>query len=137
MLSVVSLSDPNPAVPLLRDLRNGLEEATFTERLARAWHDGYRILAAKDGASILGIAGYRVVHDLFWGKTLYVDDLIVAASSRGQGIGAQLLTAMNTHARETGCDHIRLCSGLDRDAAHRFYKSNEMVPRSLQFVAGL
>ncbi len=137
MVRIEDLNEPDPAIPLLRDLRAGLDEQTFRRRLTFALENGYRLVAARHGSRVQGVAGYHIQHNLFWGKTLYIDDLMVAPSDQGQGIGTQLLSAMKTRAIAEACDHIRLCSSLDRSAAHAFYEANELVPRSLQFVAEL
>ncbi|MEO0484888.1 MAG: GNAT family N-acetyltransferase [Pseudomonadota bacterium] len=137
MTRIAPMEDPMDAAPLLRQLRTQLDDATFAHRLSRAVAQGYRVIGAFDAADVLiGALGYRITDDLCWGRTLFIDDLVVAPATRGQGIGAQLLA----HARalaQTDCDHMRLCSGLSRTQAHRFYEANGLARFSLQFVTDL
>lgn len=137
MIVIEHLQDPAPAAPLLRVLRVALNEELFHARLSLAWDEGYRLIAARDGADVVGALGYRIVRDIHWGRTLYVDDLIVEDARRSDGVGAQLIDAAKARAHDLACDHIRLCSGLDRAAAHRFYAKNGFERSSLQFVFSL
>ncbi len=137
MIRVAPLADAAEAAPVLRILRQGLDDALFAERLRRAVAQGYRVLGAHEETALSGVLGYRVTDDLFWGRTLFVDDLVVVPARRGAGIGARLLGAAKGIAKQSSCDHLRLCSGLDRGAAHRFYETNGLTRRSLQFVTDL
>ena len=133
MTIVRTLDEPRQASALLRVLRDKLDDATFDHRLARAVAQGYRVLAAYDDDRMVGALGYRLTDDLCWGRTFYIDDLVVHPGYRSGGIGAQLLAAAREVASKD-CDAIRLCSDLTRENAHRFYEANELDRFSLQFV---
>ncbi|PJI86217.1 acetyltransferase (GNAT) family protein [Yoonia maricola] len=130
-------TDPNAAIPLLKRLRIDLPDEVLADRFAAAQADGYRLLAAHHGTTIVGVLGYVVNETLHWGRTLFVDDLIVDADQRGRGIGAALITAARDHGIAQGCDHLRLCSGLNRHDAHRFYEMRGMRRSSYQFILPL
>ena len=133
MTTVHALDDPRQAADLLRILRDKLDDDEFDRRLAHAVAQGYRALAAYDDKHMVGVLGYRLTDDLCWGRTFYIDDLVVQPDHRGGGIGAKLLaTAREMAAKD--CDAIRLCSGLTRENAHRFYQANGLDRFSLQFV---
>ena len=70
------------------------DAARRIERVARQSQAGYRLLAAWDGDAVIGLAGYRPEENLIYGRFMYVDDLVVAASDRRGGIGARLLDAV-------------------------------------------
>ena len=130
-------ADPNAAVPLLKSLRTDLSDEVFANRFAAARANGYRLLAAHHGTAFVGILGYVVNETLHWGRTLFVDDLIVDPDQRGCGIGAALITAACNQGIAQGCDNLRLCSGLNREDAHRFYEMRGMSRSSYQFVLPL
>ncbi|MGB7316651.1 MAG: GNAT family N-acetyltransferase [Planktotalea sp.] len=137
MIRTETLTDPAPALPVLRELRDSLDDAAFNTRLKAAIDAGYQLIAAFDGDAVVGALGYRLVHDICWGQTLYVDDLVITESRRGSGIGGALMDAVLKAAQDLGCDHLRLCSGLARADAHRFYEAHGMAAFSKQFVLAL
>ena len=128
------LADPAEAEAVLLALRGDLDAAGFARRLAAAVAQGYAVIAAFDGPAMVGALGYRLVDDLRWGRSLFVDDLVVLPARRGQGIGAALMRAAEDVAAAEGCDALRLCSGLDRTEAHRFYEAQGMDRLSLHFA---
>ncbi|MEM0947474.1 MAG: GNAT family N-acetyltransferase [Pseudomonadota bacterium] len=134
MITVHELDDPGAAKPMLRILRNKVDEPTFDRRLARAAAKGYKVIVARKDNQVIGALGYRVVDDLCWGRSLFIDDLVVDPDHRSEGIGAALLKRAKDIAAGT-CDHLRLSSGLVRTDAHRFYEAHGIVRSSYQFVA--
>jgi GNAT superfamily N-acetyltransferase len=62
-----------------------------------------------------------------FGKRCWLQDLVVTASRRSEGIGAMLLDAATDWARGRGCTHLELASGAGRKDAHRFYLREGMV----------
>ncbi|MBT0959344.1 GNAT family N-acetyltransferase [Alphaproteobacteria bacterium KMM 3653] len=123
--------------PLLRVLRDGLEASLFEARLTRAIAGGYHALVARGDGGVLGCLGYRLCDDICWGRTFYVDDLVVLPQARGSGVGGALWDAAKAEGAAQGCDHLRLCSGLSRAEAHRFYEANGLARTSLQFFFAL
>ena len=132
--SIEHCDDVALIAPVLRVLRDAPDQDTFAARLAQALHHGVRFVIAQRGQNVLGCLGYRIVHDVYWGKTLFIDDLVVRPEARGQGIGAALVEFARRQAEALGCDHIRLCSGLSRADAHRFYATNGFERASVQFI---
>lgn len=54
-----------------------------------------------------------------------VEDLVVAASYRGKGIGAMLLDAIEIIAREQGMTRLQLLTDKDNEGALRFYDNHQ------------
>jgi len=130
-------TDAVKIAPILCMLRGAMDAELFQERLEHTLANGYKGLIARSGQSALGYLGYRITHDMHWGKTFYIDDLVVQPDARSAGIGASLLTAAKAEGAAQRCDHMRLCSGLSRTDAHRFYEKNGFEPVSLQFAHAL
>lgn len=63
-------------------------------------------------------------------KTLYIDDLCVDASVRGQGVGSFLLGHAKAYAKSIACDNITLNVWYGNDSAQRFYEDNAFSVRS-------
>ena len=64
-------------------------------------------------------------------KSLYIDDLCVDESRRGQGIAQALYTRVTEFARELGCDTITLNVWCGNDGAMRFYEKAGLKPRNI------
>ena len=64
-------------------------------------------------------------------KTLYIDDLCVDESLRGQRIGRTLYDAALALAREQGCYNVTLNVWSCNPTALRFYERMGMVPQKI------
>jgi GNAT superfamily N-acetyltransferase len=100
--------------------------------------DGYRLVAAfaDGGAEAVAVAGFRLGHNLAWGRFVYVDDLSTLPAARGSGHGEALLRWIFDEAERLGCDEVHLDSGTvpERWAAHRLYHRVGMNIGSHHFV---
>ena len=141
-LIIVDSSDAagiDACYPLLRELCETLGPEDYKARLADAMTQGYRLARAMDagGGAAVGVIGYRLWKDLIYGRSLFVDDLVVTAARRGEGIGAALLRHAEAVAREEGCTALRLLSGLQRTDAHGFYEAQGLHKRGHTFVKAI
>ena len=90
------------------------------------------VLLAVDGDTIVGLASvYADFLSIRYGKRCWLQDLVVAASRRSEGVGALLIRAATEWARGWGCTHLELASGAGRIDAHRFYLSRGMTEGKL------
>ena len=64
-------------------------------------------------------------------KTLYIDDLCVDETLRGQHIGSELYEAAVKLARESGCYNLTLNVWSCNPSALRFYESRGLVPQKI------
>jgi len=60
--------------------------------------------------------------------------LVVSEAARGAGVGAALLTAVETWAREHGVASVRVHSNVIRERAHRFYLRQGYAEQKRQAV---
>ena len=99
--------------------------------------EGYRIVAVfEDGAEqARAAAGFRLVHNLAWGRFLYVDDLSTVPEARRRGHASRLLAWIAEEAAREGCDAVHLDSGVgpERRDAHRRYFDTGMRISSYHF----
>lgn len=125
------------AWPVVRQLRPHLDPRD----LVAAWQvqtgEGYRAIGAYDMTGCIGFAGYRIQHMLAHGRVLYVDDLVTAESSRGSGVGKQLMTWLIDEAQNEGCASLQLDSGTQRLAAHSFYFKRDLQISAFHFCIEL
>src|SRR4051794_17273318 len=127
------------AVPALLELRPAWADAdTLVRRIDEVQRpQGYRLVASfevgeEDAAAV---AGFRVVENLAWGRSLYVDDLVTRSHLRTRGHADHLFAWLDAEAQRLGCDEFHLDSGVGphRQAAHRFYFAHGMRIASFQF----
>lgn len=102
-------------------LRPHLDAQAYQAQVARLQQvHGYRLVGLEDDG-LRALAGIRIGEWLHTGRYLEVEDLVTAEADRGKGYGAALLHWLAAHGRAEGCRQLRLVSGLQREAAHRFY----------------
>lgn len=90
-------------------------------------------VAVDDSGAVLGYAFcifQQHLHDniLTDIKTLYVDDLCVDETIRGQHIGSKLYDYVVGFARESGCYNLTLNVWACNESARRFYEKCGLTP---------
>jgi GNAT superfamily N-acetyltransferase len=123
--------------PVMAQLRTHLDEAAFLALCRIQFGEGFRVVAAFDGAACSAVAGFRIQHYLHRGKNLYVDDLVSDQAVRGRGHGKALLDWLKAEARRQGCGNLHLDSGTQRHEAHAFYFAQGLRATSLHFAIEL
>lgn len=124
--------------PAMRELRPDLPDVdSFIAQVARQAAQGYRILAAVDHGTVLGLAGYRIQENLIYGRFLYIDDLVTVAEQRSTGVGAALIDAVRAQARGQGCARLVLDTGLANARAQSFYFRNGLLSAAMHFTQAL
>ena len=116
------------------------DEARFVERVDEVQRpQGYRLVGVFEDGRCGAVAGFRVIRNLAWGDTLYVDDLSTHPDARRRGHGRALLEWCAAEARRLGCDELHLDSGVgpEREDAHRLYLNAGMRITSHHFARGL
>jgi GNAT superfamily N-acetyltransferase len=106
-------------------------EAFLAERIyeynaaATGYHDAqsFSALRKKGGSVHAGVSGYT------WGGCCYVTYLWVAKSSRGRGLGSELLAAAERHARKKRCRLVLVSSHSFQAPAFYAAKGYELVAR--------
>ncbi|UBV43705.1 GNAT family N-acetyltransferase [Deinococcus taeanensis] len=128
-LRSIAPDEAHLAYQALRALRPESPHTATPEALAAfvfsARSEGYALVGAFEPGDeqAVAAAGYRVMHLLDAGRTLYVDDLSTRPAARRRGHAGALLHWLEARARELGCAALHLDSGVGetRFAAHRLY----------------
>ncbi len=123
--------------PVMSQLRPHLEQAKFIEQVRYQMKEGYQLAFLELEEQAMAVAGFRISTCLASGKFLYIDDLVVDELKRSQGYGKQLFQWLIEYARNHGCEHLSLDSGVQRFAAHRFYLIERMRITSHHFAIQL
>ena len=100
------------------------------------------ILAAVEGEKLLGYC-FCIVETteadpvLMDDRTLYIDDLCVDETCRGQHVGKVLYEHACDYARQIGCRTVTLNVWCGNDSAMAFYQKRGMKPRKIYMEAVL
>ncbi|HKB18378.1 MAG TPA: GNAT family N-acetyltransferase [Candidatus Dormibacteraeota bacterium] len=127
MIQVEVARDATPALHaalarLLPQL-NATLELPDLQRLERMLADpAVTLLLARDGEDVVGTTTVIVYTTPFWIKAR-LDEVVVDASARGNGVGEALVKAALDIGRQRGAQVAELQSGRGpaREAAHRLY----------------
>lgn len=119
---LTTAAEHRAAFPVMRELRAHLDEKRFLDLLAVMLPAGYRLFALRRGEEVLAVAGIQILTNLYYGRHLYLYDLVTRSDLRSREIGGRLLERLEAFARAEGCENLALSSGVQRLDAHRFYE---------------
>ena len=113
--------------PVMRQLRPHLDAQAYLELVVRLQAERHFKLArmAVDG-HVVAAAGLRFGEWLHGGRYLEIEDFVTSEESRSLGHGGAFFDWIAALARDSGCRHLRLLSGVQREGAHRFYRRKGM-----------
>lgn len=123
---------------LMRVLRPHLRDpAAYSTQLLRQVAQGYRLLGAWQGLTLVGLAGYREMENLIYSRFIYVDDLVVSPDLQRSGLGAKLLNGVRDEAVRRQCNELVLDTGLHMALAQRFYFRQGLLAHGMHFTQSL
>ncbi|ALX48500.1 GNAT family N-acetyltransferase [Lentibacillus amyloliquefaciens] len=111
------------AFPVMNQLRTHLDETTYLALVTEAREkDMYRLFALYDQEEIVAVTGFKPMITLYYGRFVWVCDLVTRETKRSNGYGEKLLSFIHQWAKDNGYESVALSSGLNRTDAHRFYE---------------
>lgn len=123
--------------PIVHELRGHLSVDEYLAMIGLMEGEGYRLAFLEVDGAVVCCAGFHMQTTLFMGRYLYVDDLVTGAAHRSLQYGAQMMDWLKVYARDAGCGHLTLCSGVQRFSAHKFYLNQGFNIASHYFVQEL
>ncbi len=123
VIQPLSESSRTEAAELLGTLNPEIPAQVISERLATitARHPHYQIVGAFVEGRLAGVAGAWIATKVWCGLYLEIDNLVVAPSQRGHGIGSRLIIHFEEVARQAGCNVMVLDSYTSNHPSHRLY----------------
>jgi len=118
---------------VMKELRTHLNEKEYLNLLAQMIPEGYRLFALREAGKLVSLAGVAVFTNLYFGRHVWVYDLVTTERERSKGHGKKILDYLEDFANKQGCNGIALSSGLHRIEAHNFYQ-NKMEYNKTGFV---
>ncbi|EIT84696.1 hypothetical protein A374_13430 [Fictibacillus macauensis ZFHKF-1] len=109
------------AFSVMKQLRPHLTEALFLNLVEEMHHSGYTMFGLYDHSRLEAVIGFTITTNLYYGKHVWVYDLVTEERSRGKGYGYELLSFVEAFAVHNNCECLALSSGVQRYDTHRFY----------------
>ena len=114
------------------------EQAAYWDYITLLISENQQLLLAYDAQEHLsGLALFNMHHNTYQGKILFLEDLVIDEALRGTGVGEQVLAQCETIAKNNGCSHLSLDSGVFRARAHKFYFVHDYTADCFHFAKAL
>ncbi|WP_100331152.1 GNAT family N-acetyltransferase [Bacillus xiapuensis] len=111
------------AFSVMNQLRTHLDEKSYLDLVIEAKEkDMYKLFALYDHGEIVALTGFKPMITLYYGRFVWVCDLVTDKNKRSNGYGEKLLSFVHKWAAENGYQSVALSSGVQRVDAHRFYE---------------
>ncbi|MGW7916724.1 GNAT family N-acetyltransferase [Staphylococcus xylosus] len=109
--------------PLMSRLRTHLILDEYLELVRESIEkDNYEMYGLYVEDKLASVIGFEPMTTLYYGRFIWVCDLVTDDKYRSFGYGEKLLSYIENLAKEKNYDVIALSSGLQRKSAHRFYE---------------
>lgn len=96
--------------------------------------DDNHIYVAEDDERLAGFISMTIGVSLYGEKPyMVIDELIVTAGYRGQGIGKSLISQAIDRAKEFGCSEICVDTTVANEGAIRFYRKHGFTHENILF----
>lgn len=118
---------------VMAELRPHVTREKFVPLVRSLQADGFQLVCIRVDDRVVAVAGYRLSKNLFYGRHLYVDDLVTSDSERSKGYGKELLAWLRALAVANDCEALHLDSGVQRKRAHQFYLREGLELSSYHF----
>ncbi len=118
------------AFPVVRQLRDHLSRMEYLDYLDRMTAKGHRTVGLYVGDALVSVAGLDILINMYYGRHVWVYDLVTDEDHRSEGYGRRLLEFVYDWAERKNCEKVALSSGLQRNDAHRFYEERVEMDRA-------
>ena len=110
----------------VQSLKIVYEKALFSEN--------QKYICAVEESKVIGFGSLTIKNNLWLeGNLGHIDELVVDNSTRGKGVGSQLLKELIQIAKEKNCRRIELDTAFHRKDTHRFYENQGFENRAYLF----
>ena len=139
IIKKAELSDINQMVSLLKELFSIEKDFTFNETIQRNGlammlgdNEKRCIMVATSGEQIIGMSSAQLlVSTAEGGMVALIEDMVIAKSYRGQGIGNKLLLSIEQWAKSRDAKRLQLLADKNNFSALRFYDQQNWATTQL------
>ena len=103
---LMSADEMHSIFPLIQQLNPEIDEPLFSSRLTSMREEGgYRCIASYRDERMVGVAGFWVGTQLWCGKYVEPDNVVVDREERSGGIGGLMMDWIEAEAQRLGCEN--------------------------------
>ncbi len=121
-------------LPVLNELYPSLTTEEYSRELDEMLSCRYGQVAVFEEEACVAICGFWIGNKLWIGKYLELDNIVVRASHRSQGVGKLMFDFLERKAVEQQCKMLSLDSYTSNFQAHKFFYNEGYVPKGFHFV---
>ena len=121
-------------LPVLNELYPSLTAEEYSRELDEMLPCRYGQVAAFEEDECVAICGFWIGNKLWIGKYLELDNIVVRASHRSQGVGKLMFDFLERKAVEQQCKMLSLDSYTSNFKAHKFFYNEGFAPKGFHFV---
>lgn len=121
-------------LPVLNELYPSLTAEEYSRELDEMLPCRYGQVAVFEEEECIAICGFWIGNKLWIGKYLELDNIVVRASHRSQGLGKLMFDFLERKAIEQECKMLALDSYTINFKAHKFFYNEGYVPKGFHFV---
>lgn len=109
---------------VMNQLRKNITQEKYVGLVKEAMEiENYKLFATKEDEEIRGLIGIQPMLTLYYGRYIWICDLIVKEEYRYHGYGEMLMKYVENYANSNNYEKIALSSGITRIDAHKFYEN--------------
>jgi GNAT superfamily N-acetyltransferase len=121
-------------LPVLHELYPSLSLEKYSSELDEMIPCRYGQVGVFDEGECIAICGFWIGNKLWIGKYLELDNIVVRASHRSQGVGKLMFDFLERKALEQQCKMLSLDSYTHNFKAHKFFYNEGYGPKGFHFV---
>ena len=125
---IISLEEQQSMYELIHELRTDVTFEEYCKLLLPMRDAGYRMFGLFEDSKVITISGVEIKYNLYYGKHLWVYDLVTSKTKRSTGAGKTMLEYLENIAKQENCNCVALSSGLQKERAHNFYLNHLNSP---------
>ncbi|MGD8397454.1 MAG: GNAT family N-acetyltransferase [Anaerolineae bacterium] len=129
------VGDEAAIVALVRELAAAWgDTSTVTGAYVAAYvaASGTGVLVAERAHQVVGLVSYSIRPNLYHGgPSAIIEELIVSAGYRGQGVGGRLVQRLLDQLAGLGCIEVAVSTLPGNEGAQRFYRAHGLVDEAI------
>ncbi|PBB06638.1 MULTISPECIES: GNAT family N-acetyltransferase [Salimicrobium] len=123
LVELTTKQDITKAFAVVNELRTNLDLNKYSELVTEAMErDNYHMFGMMEEEEIVAVAGFKPAVSLYYGRLVWIEDLVVTNEKRNYGYGEMMLHFVEQWAAQNKYDHVALSSGMTQSHAHKFYE---------------